>query len=169
VREDAGVCETGGFESVGDRLHLIAEDTGENQPPTSSRCSSDARRRLDQDSLKGWQGQHQRFSGGPPVAAGILIVANRLPRRCAYPDCDRIRVHGHYSASCESFGGNRQNSRAGSEVKGSEVGGKDSGNVGEKSQARRRRGMLTGTKCHPSRNENAAHLRTALVPGAPSL
>src|SRR4029434_1589222 len=76
---------------------------------------------------------------------------------------------GRYSASSESFGGNRQNSRAGSEVKGTEVGGKDAGIVGEKSQARRRRGMLTGTKCHPSRNENAAHLRTALVPGAPSL
>ena len=49
VEDDARVCEARSQESLGDRPHLIAEDTGENQPPARSGYSGNTRRRLDQD------------------------------------------------------------------------------------------------------------------------
>jgi hypothetical protein len=84
-------------------------------------------------------------------------------------DGDAIKIHRRDSAAAKSLGSDRQNSRAGPKVKSGEVGGKKFGNVGEKSQAGRRRGMLAGAKRHPGGNKDAVHPRMSFFPAAPGL
>jgi hypothetical protein len=49
VHDYQGLGKAGGDKSFGDSRHLIAEDSGENQPAATPDGSGNPRRRLDQD------------------------------------------------------------------------------------------------------------------------